>query len=105
MITNSTITVFHYDSTKDRFVKTFSADAWVYIRSSRAVVNRKSIEASFVRIRIPIKMHDVLSVSSGDYVFVGDNAPEELVREDCFKVLGVAKYSFGLNPHLKIEAR
>lgn len=100
MITNGSITVYHYDEDSGNYELTVYPKASIYSGKRITVRGSGFVNDSFLRIRVPTDKE--ILISTDDYVYVGvTDAPID--KAACLKVMGYGDNRRGILPHWRIE--
>lgn len=100
MITNGSITIYHYDEEGGTYTPYIYRDASIYSGVRVAVKNSGFVNDSFLRIRIATE-NDIL-IGTDDYVYIGETeAPVD--KSVCMKVVAYGDNRRGALPHWRIE--
>ncbi len=130
MTTNSAITIYHKDNTKDGYVRTVFPQTWVHLRQAISSERGGVVGDGETVIRIPLSSDNlracgtksyasgatalratdegntaVLAVALGDYIFLGETIEARPPKDKCLKVVGFGPNFCGANPHIKLLAR
>ena len=100
MISNGSITVYHYDDESGEYISTVYPEASIY-RGKRITVRGSGfVNDSFLRIRVETEKE--IPISTDDYVYLGStDAPID--KNACMKVIGYGDNRRGNLPHWRIE--
>lgn len=135
MTTNSAITIYHKDSTKQDYTRIFCPRVWVH-ETCRIIAEKNGVEESGgTAVRIPLPYNflrcigtksnalgatecgaeeaqgalplaaALLSVTLGDYVFLGESEDEAPPKALCKRVVAVHGNYHGTQPHIKLMVR
>ena len=100
MITNGSITVYHYNPDDGTYNLRVYKSASIYKGKRITVRGSGFVDDSFLRIRIPTT--EEIPISTDDYVFNGKtDAPID--KNSCLKVMGFGDNRRGCLPHWRIE--
>lgn len=100
MISNSSVTLYHYDEATSTWERTVLSGVSIYCRSGATATNSSFSPDNYCVIRIPYQKS--VSVLAGDYVYAGNASSKEPSLGHCFKVTSVSENLRGLSPHIKI---
>ena len=100
MLTNSSVTIYHYDEKEDNWTRTYFPCAFVFRASSSSISRGDFSPKNHAVIRIPHYAKADLSI--GDYVLIGNFKEKEPLSDLCFKITAFSVNTFGTSPHLKI---
>ncbi len=84
MNTNGSVTLFHYDSDKEEYIRSFFPEASVYYEHKSAPSEKGVVYDNTVIIRIPTP--DSITVKKNDYLMIGN--ADKLQREEALKIIG-----------------
>ena len=87
----------------DTYKKEYIEKAYVHIKNKAKVSDEGSSDTSVFYILIPLTKD--LLVKPGDVLVLGKCASDTFSKKDMMLVTSVSVNDFGINKHLKIEAR
>ena len=100
MISNGSITVYHYDEKSGEYILSVYPEASIYKGKRITVRGTGFVNDSFLRIRVPTEKE--IAISTDDYVYIGaTDAPID--KNACMKVMGFGDNRRGNLPHWRIE--
>ena len=107
MITNSSMTVYHYAA--GAYARTFYPSVHWYSKRISNVTDNGIAGADMISIRIPMEeVPDCAVIRKNDIVAKGDHPAietrEDLMVNDKGKVAEISVNEYGLNPHIRISA-
>lgn len=107
MITNSSMTVYHYAA--GTYARTFYPSVHWYSKRISNVTDNGIAGADMISIRIPMEeVPDCAVIRKNDIVAKGDHPAietlEDLMVNDKGKVAEISVNEYGLNPHIRISA-
>ena len=107
MITNSSMTVYHYAA--GDYARTFYPSVHWYSKRISNVTDNGIAGADMISIRIPMEeVPDCAVIRKNDIVAKGDHPAietlEDLMVNDKGKVAEISVNEYGLNPHIRISA-
>ena len=107
MITNSSMTVYHYAA--GAYARTFYPSVHWYSNRISNVTDNGIAGADMISIRIPMEeVPDCAVIRKNDIVAKGDHPAietlEDLMVNDKGKVAEISVNEYGLNPHIRISA-
>jgi len=108
MITNSSMTVYHYAA--GAYARTFYPSVHWYSKRISNVTDNGVAGADMISIRIPMEeVPDGAVIRKNDIVAKGDHSAIETLEDlmdvnDKGKVAEISVNEYGLNPHIRISA-
>ncbi len=100
MITNGSVTLYHYDEADSKWERTLFSGVSIYRRNGATASGGSFKPDNYCVIRIPYKK--AISVSVGDYIYTGNTPSKEPSFGVCLKVTSFSENLRGLSPHIKI---
>ena len=94
MITQKSITLFHYDEEKEEYKRQFFKKASVYYEHKSAATQNGFVHANTITVRIPTTSEII--IKEGDYVYIGEM--HYLNREASKKVVAFSDNRRGTYP-------
>ena len=100
MISNGSVTLYHYDEAASVWERTLFSGVSIYCRHGSSASKGSFSPDNYCVIRIPYQKD--ISISVGDYIYTGADSSKEPSLGGCFKITSVSKNLRGLSPHTKI---
>lgn len=100
MLTNGTVTIYHFDEQNEEYAPISYGDANIFHRKRSADEKGGFTAASQCIIRIPTDK--AIAIETGDYVYLGTTSAP-LDRDSCLLVTGYSDNRRGTLKHWRIE--
>lgn len=99
---HQTVTIWHFDEVSEEWKKSFWKNASVYKAFGQASDSAGVKNNSKIKVRI-FTTSDV-TVSEGDYIYLGYDKSAEINKANCEKITEFSDRRIGKNPHWRIGA-
>ncbi len=99
MLYNTSMALYHYSESEEKWTRSYFPCAFVYKTVTSAVSDASFSQENHCIIRIP--HYAGADIAIGDYVCLG-NPSFDIPDTSCFKVISYTKNNFGSSPHLKL---
>lgn len=100
MISNGSVTLYHYDEANSKWERTLLSGVSIYRRNGALSSKGSFAPDNYCVIRVPSQKD--ISLSIGDYIYTGNTPSQEPLFGVCLKVTAVSQNLRGLSPHIKI---